>query len=40
MRTPSGTHLENAVLDGVFDWWARRDLNPEPTVYETAALTD
>ena len=21
-------------------WWAFRDLNPEPTVYETAALTN
>jgi hypothetical protein len=21
-------------------WWARRDLNPEPTDYESAALTD
>ncbi len=31
-----------SVLNRVarFQWWARRDLNPEPTVYETAALTD
>ena len=23
-----------------FKWWTRRDLNPRPAVYETAALTN
>ena len=34
-RTSSHSSLEARIF-----WWAHPDLNREPTVYETAALTD
>jgi hypothetical protein len=31
--------VQSEIVNGVVSWWARLDLNQEPTDYESAALT-
>ncbi len=32
--------MKNPLIDKGFRWWAHRDLKPEPTDYESGALTN
>jgi hypothetical protein len=38
-RLPRAGFSIASEVDGERSWWARRDLNPQPTDYESAALT-